>query len=40
MAKLVQLVVVRVCGVVVEQGVVRDGVEGVGVFVQDGVWVL
>ena len=39
MAKLVQLVAVRVCGVVGEQGVVQDGVEGVEVFVQDGVWV-
>jgi hypothetical protein len=39
MAKLVQLVAVRVYGVVGEQGVVQDGVEDVGVFVQDGVWV-
>ena len=39
MVKLVQLVAVRVFGVVGEQGVVRDGVEDVEVFVQDGVWV-
>ena len=39
MVKLVQLVAVRVFGVVGEQGVVRDEVEGVEVFVQDGVWV-
>ena len=39
MAKLVQLVAARVYGVVGEQGVVRDGVGDVEVFVQDGVWV-
>ena len=39
MVKLVQLVAVQVVGVVGEQGVVRDGVEDVEVFAQDGVWV-
>ena len=39
MARLVQLVAVRVFGVVGEQGVVQDGVEDVEVFAQDGVWV-
>ena len=39
MARLVQLVAEQAYGVVGEQGVVRDGVEDVEVFVQDGVWV-